>query len=114
MKYSIFIEKSAQKSLGKISQPFQGRIIESIRLLANDPRPDGVKKLAAREAWRIRVGVYRVIYEIHDEKLKITGEDGGIGHEQRQQQTANPEQYGGIPDFYSAKRWAEHRGALRG
>ncbi len=39
--------------------------------LAEDPRPSGVKKLSGRDAWRIRVGKYRVIYEVHDDKLII-------------------------------------------
>jgi mRNA interferase RelE/StbE len=71
MSYSILIEKSAQKSLAKIPQPFHNRIIESIWSLADNPRPHGGKKLTGREAWRIRIGDYRVIYEIHDEKLVI-------------------------------------------
>ena len=35
------------------------------------PRPPDVKKLKGRDAWRIRVGDYRVIYEIHDRVLQI-------------------------------------------
>jgi len=69
--YSIVIEKSAQKSLSKISQPFQDRIVEAIRLLSDNPRPSGVKKLTGRDAWRIRIADYRVIYEINDEQLII-------------------------------------------
>lgn len=71
MMYSIVIEKSAQKALAKIVQPMQNRIIDAIRLLAENPRPPGVKKLIGRDAWRIRIGDYRVIYEIQDEKLVV-------------------------------------------
>jgi mRNA interferase RelE/StbE len=69
--YAIKIKKSAQKSLAKISQPYQSNIIESIRDLSNQPRPPGCKKLSGRDAWRIRVGDYRVIYEITDFELVI-------------------------------------------
>lgn len=71
MAYSISIERPAQKSLAKISQPFQNRIIDAIRALADNPRPTGVKKLSGRDAWRIRIGNYRVIYEIHDDRLVV-------------------------------------------
>ena len=52
-------------------QPYQDRIISAIRDLTEDPRPAGVRKLTGREGWRIRVGEYRVIYEIRDESLFI-------------------------------------------
>lgn len=71
MGYKIFIEKSAQKALAKITEKEQDRIIEAIRNLSENPRPIRVKKLSGREAWRIRVGNYRIIYEIQDDKLVI-------------------------------------------
>jgi mRNA interferase RelE/StbE len=71
MSYSIFIEKSAQKSLSRIVPPFQDRIIRAIHGLATAPRPTGVKKLSGRDAWRIRIGDYRVVYEIHDDRLVV-------------------------------------------
>ncbi len=71
MIYKIFIERSAQKSLSKIPNPNRNRIIESISGLSTIPRPQGAKKLTGRDAWRIRVGNYRIIYEIHDDKVII-------------------------------------------
>lgn len=71
MSYSVFIQKSAQRSLDRISPPYQDRIIRVIQSLADQPRPLGVKKLSGRDAWRIRVGDYRVIYEIHDNRLMV-------------------------------------------
>jgi mRNA interferase RelE/StbE len=71
MTYSVSIQKSAQRTLARIPSPFQEKIIRAIRSLASVPRPRGVKKLTNREAWRIRVGDYRVIYEIHDDRLVI-------------------------------------------
>jgi mRNA interferase RelE/StbE len=40
--------------------------------LEQDPRPPGCKKLKGRDAWRIRIGDYRVIYEINDGHLIVT------------------------------------------
>ena len=71
MTYSIEILRSAQKQLSKINRQDQDRIISSIESLANNPRPDGCKKLSGRPAWRIRIGSYRVIYELQDEKLIV-------------------------------------------
>jgi len=71
MTYSVFIQKSAQKALSRIATREQNRIIEAIRSLANFPRPPGSKKLSGRDAWRIRVGDYRIIYEIQDHQLII-------------------------------------------
>jgi mRNA interferase RelE/StbE len=69
--YSIEILRVAQKQLAKIDRASQQRIIDGIRNLTDDPRPSGCKKLSGRPAWRIRVGPYRVIYEIHDDRLLV-------------------------------------------
>ena len=71
MTYSIEILRSAQKQLGKINRQDQPRIISAIQALSDTPRPQGCQKLSGRPAWRIRVGSYRIIYEIHDDKLFI-------------------------------------------
>jgi mRNA interferase RelE/StbE len=69
--YSIDILRVAQKQLSKIDKIQQERIITEIRNLANEPRPLGCKKLSGRPAWRIRIGTYRVIYEIKDHQLLV-------------------------------------------
>lgn len=71
MKYNVNILRSAQKQLSKIARRDQPSIILAIRNLANDPRPAGCKKLAGRSAWRIRIGAYRIIYEVHDDQLLV-------------------------------------------
>lgn len=48
-----------------------GRILARLAELETNPRPADVKKLKGREAWRIRVGDYRIIYEIHDRELQV-------------------------------------------
>ena len=71
MTYAIEILRVAQKQLAKIDRARQQQIIDAIRLLADNPRPAGCKKLTGRTAWRIRNGTYRVIYEIHDDRLLV-------------------------------------------
>ncbi len=71
MNYQIFIQKSALKALDRIPTKMRDRISKQILTLIDNPRPSDCKKLSGREAWRIRIGDYRVIYEIHDGKLIV-------------------------------------------
>jgi len=69
--YSVEILRSAQKQLARIDRQDQSRIISAIQSLEDNPRPQGCQKLTGRQAWRIRVGAYRVIYEIRDNELLV-------------------------------------------
>ncbi len=71
MTYSVEILRSAQKQLARIDRQDQSRIISAIQSLEDNPRPQGCQKLTGRQAWRIRVGAYRVIYEIRDNELLV-------------------------------------------
>ncbi|MGI8905416.1 MAG: type II toxin-antitoxin system RelE family toxin [Candidatus Sumerlaeaceae bacterium] len=71
MKYTVQILRAAQKSLAALPDSDRSKIIDAIRALADDPRPPGAVKLSGRPAWRIRVGNYRVIYEIVDQQLEV-------------------------------------------
>ena len=71
MTYAIEVLRSAQRQLARISRQDHPRIIAAIRDLAQDPRPPGSRKLSGRPAWRIRVRAYRIIYEIHDDRLLV-------------------------------------------
>ena len=71
MKYKLFIEKAALKELSRITHKDQSRIISAIKNLSKNLRPTGVKKLTGRDAWRIRIGSYRIIYEIQDDNFNI-------------------------------------------
>lgn len=71
MNYTVEILRRAQKQLSQIERIDRERIIEAVGGLADNPRPPGCKKLSGRPAWRIRVGSYRVIYEIHDDRLLV-------------------------------------------
>lgn len=78
MSYSVVIEAPAQRELRKLPVTLLNRIGAAIDSLASEPRLSGCKKLKGREAYRIRVGDYRIIYEIRDEELIVTVID--IGH----------------------------------
>ncbi|PYI68394.1 hypothetical protein CVV68_06170 [Arthrobacter livingstonensis] len=69
---TVNFTRAALKELNKPDKPLRRRILAAITLLEENPRPDGVKKLAGDEnAWRIRIEDYRVLYEIHDGKLLV-------------------------------------------
>ena len=71
--YYVTIESSAAKTLIKINRADQRRISEKIKALGADPRPNGCVKLTgAEDAYRIRVGEYRVVYLIEDAIRVIT------------------------------------------
>jgi mRNA interferase RelE/StbE len=69
--YQLVIERYAEKQLAKIPAPNFNRIVKAIHDLASNPRPGGYKKLTGRPGYRIRVGNYRVIYQIEDRVLKV-------------------------------------------
>ena len=69
--YEVIIEKSALKELQKISKQDYHKIKSVLLTLIVDPRPHGYLKLKGREGYRIRVGNYRIIYEIIDDKLMV-------------------------------------------
>jgi mRNA interferase RelE/StbE len=69
MSYTIIISRSVQKQINDLPSELRERIAEKIQRLAEDPRPDGVVKLKGMgDEYRVRVGDYRVRYEINDTK----------------------------------------------
>ena len=72
MAYTIEFRPRAVRDLKGLPQDVQRRLLARIEDLAEEPRPPGVKKLAgADDLYRIRVGDYRVLYQIQDEKLLV-------------------------------------------
>jgi mRNA interferase RelE/StbE len=72
--YRIVVLPTAARELAKLPRAMARRIAMAIDGLASDPRPAGVRKLAGGtgDQWRIRVGDYRVLYEIRDAELVVT------------------------------------------
>jgi len=62
--YAVFILRRAQSELAALPQDTCQRINAAISGLKEEARPHGCKKLTSREGWRIRVGAYRIIYEV--------------------------------------------------
>ena len=79
MRYRVILPKSVQKELDRLPDELVTRILARLTELEVQPRPPDVKKLKGRSAWRIRVGDYRVIYEIHDVSCKSWSSPWGIG-----------------------------------
>jgi len=72
MRYKIVFKASARKELRKLPKIAYLTIKNSINDLAIKPRPTGVRKMVGgNNQWRLRVGVYRVIYTIIDNQLII-------------------------------------------
>ena len=71
MRYRVILPKSVQKELDRLPDDVVRRTLARLAQLETDPRPADVKKLKGREAWRIRVGDYRVIYEIQDRRVQV-------------------------------------------
>jgi mRNA interferase RelE/StbE len=70
MPYTIELAPAAERQLRALSKTLQRRIVQHLRDLQTDPRPSGVKKLDD-DIYRIRVGDYRIIYQIQDQALMI-------------------------------------------
>ena len=71
MSYALAFKSSAEKELRKLPDETIPRIIATIRALSDDPRPYGCLKLSGSQSWRIRVGDYRIIYDIDDKSQKV-------------------------------------------
>ena len=74
MSYSIFwADKKAKKSFHELLPSIQERTAKAVKSLGSNPRPSGVKKLSGKlkGVWRIRIGDYRLLYDIDDKSKKI-------------------------------------------
>ena len=69
--YSLVFKKPVAKDLRKIPNNDVKRILKSIELLCDNPGADGCIKLSGQELYRVRQGVCRIVYQIHDMELII-------------------------------------------
>jgi mRNA interferase RelE/StbE len=72
MPYELRATGRALRELRKLPPSIEERIREAIDGLADDPRPPGCTKLRGSAGWRVRVGDYRVIYQVDDEARTVT------------------------------------------
>lgn len=70
--YRVEITASAEKALARLPKPDLARVVRTIKALAAVPRPAGCRKLKGHEdVYRIRVGLYRVIYSVDDRRIIV-------------------------------------------
>lgn len=73
MTYRVEYTSAAARQVKKLPRPARDRVLDAVDDLADDARPHGAKKLVGEQtAWRIRIGNYRVIYDIFDDELTVT------------------------------------------
>ena len=71
MGYQVLLRRAAQRQLDKLSEEDYTAVARAISALEEEPRLRGVKKLSESGLWRVRVGRYRVVYSINDEKRLV-------------------------------------------
>jgi mRNA interferase RelE/StbE len=72
-KYAIDIKPSARRELENLSDSLIARLLPKIESLTANPRPSGCRKLRGyKDLWRIRVGNYRVVYIIDDDRKTLS------------------------------------------
>ncbi len=72
MSYRVDLSNRAKRDVAALSPQVQTRILKALRTLEANPRPPGVEKLKGEDdAYRLRVGDYRILYEVHDEVLLV-------------------------------------------
>jgi len=69
--YEIYFKESVEKDFRTIPGKDLKKIIRRIEELSKDPRPPGHEKLTGQERYRVRQGLYRVIYSVQDKELTI-------------------------------------------
>jgi mRNA interferase RelE/StbE len=69
--YSVEFLPSAARAVAKLDRAVQRRVARRIDRLATDPYADAAKLRGADDVWRVRVGDYRVLYAIEDERLVV-------------------------------------------
>jgi len=70
--YRVEFKPSAAKAVRKLPVAVQRRILDRVEALAGDPRPQGCDKLEGlRDLYRVRVGQYRVVYQVSDKLLLV-------------------------------------------
>lgn len=65
MAYAVQFKPAALRQLQKLARPVQKRIAVKIEVLRDNPFPAGSKKLSGLpDTWRVRVGDYRIVYQV--------------------------------------------------
>jgi len=70
--YEVFLEGAAERDLKRLDAKTFYQITENLKRLKENPRPPGCRKItSSKNDWRIRVGSYRIVYEISDKTKTV-------------------------------------------
>ncbi|MCP4421535.1 MAG: type II toxin-antitoxin system RelE/ParE family toxin [Chloroflexi bacterium] len=69
--WAVNYHRDLEKEIRRLPPQYIRRILETIEAFSMDPRPRGSKKIKGHDFWRMRVGIYRIIYQIDDEKRVV-------------------------------------------
>ena len=73
MRYRVTVTNTAARERKRLDPQVRNRIDAALLALQKEPRPSGVRKLSGSQSdWRIRVGDYRILYEVDDDQLLVT------------------------------------------
>ncbi len=70
-RWTVEYHRDIEKEIRQLPKPFIKRILEKIESLADNPRPPGCEKISGHELWKVRIGVYRILYTINEEQHTI-------------------------------------------
>jgi mRNA interferase RelE/StbE len=79
--YEVIVERKARKAIARLPSTIYDRATLAIDNLAEDPRPRQSRQLQGRTGRRLRIGDYRVIYDVDDDNLEVLVAE--VWHRQR-------------------------------
>ena len=68
---NVVLSPEAAKTLKRLNEPQKGRIINALKQLAQDPPEGDIKSLVGRDGFRLRVGDYRLLFDIIDNQIAV-------------------------------------------
>ena len=71
LKYGLKITRAAKRGLAKVPKDYEKRIEQALLILCKNPLPPGSKKVLGTDYLRVRIGDFRIIYQIIEQKLLI-------------------------------------------
>ncbi len=78
MSWTVEVQRPAEKELAALPLQARERVASALRAMEDDPFPHGVKKLKARDGYRVRVGDYRILFTVSRAARLVRV--GAIGH----------------------------------
>jgi len=70
--YEVLLERRAERDIKRLPKEVFDRIIPHLKALSENPKPSGCRKISgSRSDWRIRIGDYRVIYEVSEQEHAV-------------------------------------------